>query len=462
MRLSRPVTGVGQAVTAILIAPLGHTAAVKLRVVAAAALLALAGCSPAAPDVDPAASVTTVTFRLWDQQVADAYERSFAEFSRANPAIKVQLDLVPFANYYTNLPLDVAGGNADDIYWLNSSYFGSFADSGKLVDVGKALASDVPNWLPAAVTQYTRNGTVWGVPALTDGRIALYYNTAMVAAAGVDPADLTWHPTNPALDTFLPAARRLTIDAAGRTADQPGFDPATIRQYGFNAARDLQAIYYDFVGSNGGTFQAPDDTFAFSNPRSEQAFSYLVKLINTDHVAPSAADTNDNPDFSRDQFLQGRMALFQSGTYNLKNVADGAAFGWAVAPMVAGPAGRVSVVNSVIAAGNADSPRRDAVLKALKWIGSARGASYVGAEGAALPAVTAAQKGYFDYWRGKGVDTANFGAAGGDATIPAPSGPMFGAGSTAFEPILNEVFAGRTPVPAGLKAAQDSGNAALR
>jgi multiple sugar transport system substrate-binding protein len=179
-------------------------------------------------------------------------------------------------------------------------------------------------------------------------------------------------------------------------------------------------------------------------------------------VAPSAADTNDNPDFSRDQFLQGKMALFQSGTYNLKNIDDGATFEWGIAPLPAGPAGRVSVVNSVIAAGNADSPRHDAILRVLRWLSSARGASFVGAEGAALPAVTAAQKGYFDYWSGRGVDTRYFGADGGTATIPAPSGPRFGAGSTAFEPILNDVFAGRTPVGQGLRAAQDAGNAALR
>lgn len=156
------------------------------------------------------------------------------------------------------------------------------------------------------------------------------------------------------------------------------------------------------------------------------------------------------------------MALFQSGTYNLKNISDAAKFGWGIAPLLNGPAGRVSVVNSVIAAGNADSPRHDAIIQVLKWLGSTQGASSVGAEGAALPAVTAAQQGYFDYWSGKGVDTKYFGAAGGTATIPAPSGPKFGAGSTAFEPILNEIFAGRTPAAEGLVAAQNAGNAALR
>ncbi|MFC4943458.1 ABC transporter substrate-binding protein [Pseudonocardia sp. GCM10023141] len=431
---------------------------------AAAAAIVLAGCSPAAPsgNAPSAAGVTTVTFRLWDTQVAAAYAKSFAEFSKQHPDIKVQLNTVAFSDYFTKLPLDVSSGTADDIYWLSSQYFGGLADSKKLIDVGKELAPEVPAWVPAAVQQYTRGGALWGVPALTDGRIVVYYNKDMVTAAGVDPSKLTWNPTDPAADTFLPAAQKLTKDATGKTADQPGFNPGAVTQYGFNAARDLQAIYYNFVGSNGGTFQAPDNTFDFASPQGVQAFSYLADLINKYHVAPSAADTNTNGDFSRDQFLQGKMALFQSGTYNLKNISDAAKFGWGIAPLLNGPKGRVSVVNSVIAAGNADSPRHDAIIQVLKWLGSEQGASFVGAEGAALPAVTAAQKGYFDFWSGKGVDTQYFGAAGGTDTIPAPAGPKFGAASTAFEPTLNEIFAGRTPAATGLQQAQDQGNAALK
>jgi multiple sugar transport system substrate-binding protein len=428
------------------------------------ALGAAAACSPAAPDDGPdAEGVTTVSLRLWDEDVAAAYEQSFAEFSRQNPDVAVQLNIVPWADYFTRLPLDVSSGSADDIYWVNALYFGALADQGKLIDVGQELASEVGDWVPAAVDQYTRNGALWGVPALTDGRIVVFYNRDMVQAAGVDPENLTWHPSDPAADTFLPAAKKLTKDAAGVTADQPGFDPGAVTQYGFNAARDLQAIYYDFVGSNGGRIQNPtDDTFVLTEPKTVEAFQYLVNLINRDHVAPSAADTNDNTDFSRDQFLQGKMALFQSGTYNLQNIQDGAQFEWGIAPLLAGPEGRVSVVTSVIAAGNADSPKRGAILRVLRWLGSAEGASFVGAEGAALPAVTAAQQGYFDYWAGQGIDTRYFGDEGGTATIPAPSGPKFGPASTAFEPILNEVFAGRTPVAEGMRQAQDTGNAALR
>src|SRR3712207_1991893 len=110
-------------------------------VAAAAAVLALAACSPAAPDDAPEGEgVTTVTVRLWDEQVAAAYEQSFDEFTRQNPDIRVQVNVVPWKDYFVRLPLDVAGGTMDDVYWLNAANFGALADGGKLVDVGKELA----------------------------------------------------------------------------------------------------------------------------------------------------------------------------------------------------------------------------------------------------------------------------------------------------------------------------------
>src|SRR5918998_127021 len=157
-------------------------------VAAGAAVLALAACSPAAPDDAPEGEgATTVTVRLWDEQVAAACEQSFDEFTRQNPDIRVQVNVVPWKDYFVRLPLDVAGGTVDDVYWINSSNFGALADGGKLIDVGRELADQQSSWVPAAVEQYSRSGTLWGVPALTDGRIAVYYNKAMVEAAGVDP-----------------------------------------------------------------------------------------------------------------------------------------------------------------------------------------------------------------------------------------------------------------------------------
>ena len=208
------------------------------------------------------------------------------------------------------------------------------------MDIGKNLGAGAASaWEPSVVEQFTRSGALWAVPQLTDAGIALYYNADLLAAAGVDPAELAalrWSPGGG--DTLRPLLARLTVDADGRTAATPGFDAGRIRQWAYNAANDAQGIYLNYIGSAGGVFQ-DGDRFAFDNPGAIEAFTYLVRLINGDHVAPPASDTNDNGDFSRNQFLAGRMALFQSGTYNLAAVADQASFRWGVAMLPARPQG---------------------------------------------------------------------------------------------------------------------------
>jgi multiple sugar transport system substrate-binding protein len=433
-------------------------------VIAAGAVGAGLALSGGAGDTSASGDKTTVTVRLWDEQVATAYEQSFAAFEAKNPDITVDVTVVPWADYWTKLRTDVAGKSADDVFWVNNSYFADYADNGNLLNIDETFGADASKaWAPRAVEQYTRDGALWGVPQLSDAGIAVYYNKTLLADAGIDPAtleNLTWS-LDPATDTFLPVLQKLTKDAAGLTADQPGFDASSVTQYGYNAGNDLQAIFLNYIGSNDGTFQDGDE-FTFANPKTVEAFQYLVDLINRDHVSPSAADTNQNGDFSRDQFLQGKMALFQSGLYNLKNVADGASFDWGVASIPAGPAGRVSVTNSIAAAGNAASEHPAETKKVLEWLGSAEGNEFVGASGAAVPGVIAAEPVYRDFWEGQNVDVQKFFDVVDNPTIAAPRGAKYGAAYGAYGPILEDVFAARVPVAEGMQKAQDAANEALK
>ena len=113
--------------------------------------------------------------------------------------------------------------------------------------------------------------------------------------------------------------RSSLVDAEGNKAGTTGFDPLRVRQWAYNAANDPQGIYLNYIGSAGGVFQR-GDAFAFDNPGAIMAFRYLVDLINRDHVAPPASDTNDNGDFSLNQFLAGKMATFP--VRHLQPVAD--------------------------------------------------------------------------------------------------------------------------------------------
>lgn len=408
-----------------------------LALVASLALV-MSGCSIAGDD-SGADGDTTVRFRLWDEQVAKAYEASFAEFTKKNPGTRVDVEVVPWADYWTKLPADISAGTAADIYWTNTSNFGLYADNNQLLPI-----DNDPGWTQSVTQLYTRNGKLWGVPQLWDS-IALYYNKDLVAKAGVDPANLTWDPSG-TNDTFLAAARKLTADGV----------------FGFNAALDNQAILWDFVGSNGGTWQ-DGDAFVFADqPKTVEAVQYIVDLINRHKVAPAAADTNTAGDKTLQLFTQGKLALFQSGPYNLKNIQEGAKFPWGIAPMLKGPAGRVGVVHGVAAVASAKTKNRDATEKVLSWIGSAEGAKPIAEGGYAFPGVTAAQPAFVDYWKKKGVDLQPFIESARGTTFPAPVGPRVGAGGTASAPILQQVFLGQVGVAEGLRKAQDAANEARK
>jgi multiple sugar transport system substrate-binding protein len=404
---------------------------------------------------------TVVTVRLWDEQVAAAYRESFAEFTREHPDIEVRVDVVAYSSYFDTLRTDVAGGSADDIFWLSNAYFTGYADSDRLTNIAELLGANASQaWEPSVVEQFTRNGVLWAVPQLTDAGIALYFNADLLDAAGVQLRELLslrWSLDGD--DTLRPLLARLTLDANDRTASTPGFDAARIRQWGYNAATDLQGIYLNYIGSAGGKF-TDGDQFAFDNPQSVEAFEYLVRLINTDHVAPPASDTNDNGDFSRNQFLQGRMALFQSGTYNLAAIADQAPFRWGVAMLPSGPRGRVSVTNGIAAAANSATTHPDAVRQVLTWMGSRHGNEYLGAHGAAIPAVLAAQPVYDEYWASRGVDVSPFFKVLDGPRIPAPGGAGFPAGFDALKPYFDEMFLGRLDVASSLAEAQRAANSA--
>ncbi|MCG7415560.1 MULTISPECIES: ABC transporter substrate-binding protein [Micrococcales] len=431
----------------------------RMTVAALTAVIAsaLAGCQ-AGSDTDDDEQV--VTIRLWDDQAAVAYEDAAPGFESANDGISIEIDVIPWADYWTTLRNDVASGSAADIFWVNSSNFIDYAEAGALLDINEVLGAGASEaWAQTVVDQFTWQDGLWGVPQLTDPGIGVFYNKTLLDEAGVsveEVENLVWSPDG-AGDTLIDVATRLTKDGAGLTPADEAFEPLTLTQFGYNAAYDFQAIWANYLASAGAVFQDGEE-LGFDTPEGVAATQYVVDLINEHHVAPSAADTNDNGDFSRDQFLQGKLALFQTGAYNIANIRDGADFEWGIAPLPEGPEGRISLTNGIVAAASATSEHPEAQKAVLEWLASVEGASSLGATGAALPAVLDAQQSYFDYWAGEGVDVSPLLDVLDNGTIEAPHGARISEAFTAIGPTMKEVFLGRIPVAEGLREAQEDGN----
>ncbi|WP_114854168.1 sugar ABC transporter substrate-binding protein [Brachybacterium sp. YJGR34] len=402
----------------------------------------------------------TLTFRLWDENAVAAYEESFTAFTEQS-GWNVSIDVVPWADYWTRLPLDVASGDAADVYWMNSANYVLYKDSGDLLDINEVVPDGASQWEQSVVDLYTRDGGLWGVPQIWDS-IALFYNTALVEEAGVDPSALAFDPAADS-DGLREAGRALTLDAEGRHPDEDGFDPDAREQFGFNSQADRQAIIGPMLAANGGQWQQ-DDAYTFASPEGIEAFQYMADLINVEHVAPSAADTNENGDFTRDLFTQGKLGLFQSGPYNLLPVSEGVAdtFEWALAAPVAGPEGAKSLVHGVVAVGNAtaDDAQQEGIAALLTWLGSRDGQLPLAEHGVSFPGHVEAQDAFVAFWEEKGVDVSVFLDAAEDPA-EADTGARANAGLTAAMPIFQEVFIGRLAAEEGIPQAQEEGNAAM-
>ena len=444
-----------------------------LSSLAAAGLLGTAAaCSPSSDDGGDSAGGAsdaggstggdkgTLTFRLWDQNAVPAYEESFQAFT-AESGWNVNIDVVPWGDYWTRLPLDVASGDAADVYWMNSANYVQFKDSEALLDINEVIPDGASQWEQSVVDLYTRDGGLWGVPQIWDS-IAVFYNKGLVEEAGVDPEDLVFDPSAET-DSLRDAARALTLDGAGLHPGESGFDVDSREQFGFNSQADRQAIIGPMLASNGATWQE-DDQYTFASPEGIEAFQYMADLINVENVAPSAADTNENGDFSRDLFTQGKLGLFQSGPYNLLAISEGVAdsFEWALAGPVEGPAGAKSLVHGVVAVGNAqaDEDQQEGIAALLTWLGSKEGQLPLAEQGVSFPGHVDAQDAFIAYWEEKGVDVSVFVEAAKNPA-EADTGARANAGLGAAIPIFQEVFIGRLSAEDGIPQAQEEGNAAM-
>src|SRR5699024_9097891 len=87
----------------------------------------------------------TLTFRLWDENAVPAYEESFQAFTEQH-GWEGEIDLVPWGDYWTRLPLDVASGDAADVYWMNSANYILYKDSEDLLDINEVIPDGASQW----------------------------------------------------------------------------------------------------------------------------------------------------------------------------------------------------------------------------------------------------------------------------------------------------------------------------
>lgn len=418
----------------------------------------LAACSRGEPvEIDDAEALR---MRVWDDAAASAYEDSLEAFTEET-GIAVHVEVMVWDDYWKQLPLDIAGESLPDVLWMNTANLAEAQESGQLLEVGEPLGRLVSQWEDVATDLYRLEDGIWGVPQFWDQSI-LIAQDELVADAGGDPSALAFDP-GASSDPLRDLARDITTDGEGLHPGDEDFDAASRTVFGFGAHVDRSAVLGPFVAGHGGTWQDEDGKFVFASEEGIGAVQYLADLA-SEHLAPAGKETVEDAGLCQSLFLEGKLGLLQTGTYDLHALAGGIedAFEWSVHPVVAGPDGSRPLVHAVAAVGvdPDDDDRRTAIEKLLTWLGGIDGQRPLVENRVGIPAHRELHGAWQEAWADEGVDVSALESVPDEVALP-EHGIRSAEGTGAALPLIAEIFTGSSSAEDALPKAQDEARAAM-
>lgn len=257
-----------------------------------------------------------------DTEKKNIQEEVIPAFEAANPGLKVEAQHINSGDCAAIATM-LASGNPPDVCWIDPSYIPGWASEGILYDLYELMEKDsIPtvtkeDYLDYAFLEYEQNkayGTI-----LSCEPLILYYNPSVFDEAGVDYPSAD--PDSPwTWNQVLEAAKKLTVDVNGNTADSPDFDSTQITRYGMM----FDSWHYQFDGvlnSFGGSWLAEDGSFGLTSGESIEALQYLADLVNVHHVAPSPLQFTNLPSMDV-SLLSGQTAMTLSGAWDMLTFSE--------------------------------------------------------------------------------------------------------------------------------------------
>ncbi|WP_166870905.1 sugar ABC transporter substrate-binding protein [Salinibacterium sp. ZJ450] len=275
--------------------------------IAAALGLVLTGCSGTADAGNSDGDGITITYSNFIsndgneenlQTIIDAFEAE-------NAGITVDVSTLPYADYFTTLQTDLAGGTVADVFDIEFANYAAYQESGVLAELKDVDTSAYQDSLAEA---YQTDGTQYALPS-SFSNVVLFYNTDLFDAAGLEypTADWTWADEQQ-------AGKALTDAAAGVWGD---YQPISYHEY------------YKAVAQAGGDVLTDDGTkVAFNSPEGIKAAEWLVGKSGI--TMPTPEQGAGTPDFDSGLFVDGKLAMWHTGIWMFGTLAD-TAFEWDIA-----------------------------------------------------------------------------------------------------------------------------------
>lgn len=300
---------------------------------------------------------TTIEFMAWggDAEV-EAYKMLVERFESENRTIKVDLKIVPYAQYAQTISSRLQAGNAPDAFRIIVQDLGLYSSNGALLDLSPYVDSDFKGQFQSAywaATEY--DGKPYGIPQQTD-TTALLFDKALLEAAGV-----TSVPTSASgawsWDEFIEVAAKVK-----------SLQPANKYSFMYNWAQTGAFRWMNWLFTAGGNLLTPDlKSTAIESAEGTRALEFAQSFFTKGLVPPNTSTGGKGaPD---EMFLARTVGMAFTGAFLLPNDISNAKFDWGVTFHPQDVLGTSDTGASPIV-GAAQTKNPEAVADFLKFLGS--------------------------------------------------------------------------------------------
>jgi ABC-type sugar transport system permease subunit/ABC-type glycerol-3-phosphate transport system substrate-binding protein len=250
-------------------------------------------------------------------------------FEQAHPNIHIKIE--PIVDNFANKVLSMCAANlAPDISRMGFGNYEGFAERGILMPlddfVKKSPDVNLNRFYPNAVQMCTLGGKLYNLPRAIQPYVMVYYNKRLFREAGLAYPDKNWtwdfvpHPEEGSRSfTYL-------LDKLSKVR------PDGRRQYGYATAWP-QLWFETLLTSRNYTIWDDDKhptNLRATDPAVVQLFSFAADAVNKKKWIPSNSEISTNNSSVHDEFVKGRLAMFQSGSWECMKLRDQMTDDWDV------------------------------------------------------------------------------------------------------------------------------------
>ncbi|MCB5182457.1 extracellular solute-binding protein [Streptomyces antimicrobicus] len=253
-------------------------------------LVPLTGCGTSAGDDGDDSTLRLVAAEYGDSPANSSkafWDTTAERFAAQHPGMKLQVQLLPWADIDREVSRMVKAGKAPDMALMGA--YSDFAAQGKLYSADELLSiSAEANFLPPLAEAGSVGSTLYGLPFVASSRL-LFYNVSLFTKAGVT-APKTWSE----------------LKAAAKALKEKGVKYPYAMPLGPEEAH-AEALIWEL--SNGGGYADSSGNYSLASDRNIQTFRWIkTNLVEPGLVGPVPPSQLNRADAFA-AFLRGEVGM---------------------------------------------------------------------------------------------------------------------------------------------------------